>query len=704
MHTVDDCDDADSGNKRTVNGSEITPTDQRFSEPQSCSNRTVDSNELEMLSASDKAQSGARCNTNVHSATRSAASPIRRSSIILGNAVHLRTSNRPLKRRAITHTAREIAVPQNFVQNNLEEEEVSNDQANSQDKTRTFDVVSDELLAEARHNAAELSGNPTKALDLLFKLQSIVANLQEALGQRTRIHVILEAATQGKSPKTKFRHVVPIFSRTLIPSFCIDLHGSAVVVTSLIEALAIAEKVANSDRNSAMPTLDYRISCTIEVSLPSWYPGEPCTALSSQQSEYSTLSAYSKFDGSAEAKEAAADELRKIYSSYVTQSIEGHEEVDLTAVRDLTPTQSHGARILYCNPTVFERLSKIEIKSFALGWREFFLHLRKSQNGGAKSGPLVYKRFTLPWLHGTVHFLVGRKSVDAVRVTGAKLPLKKEVQTEVGARQLARCILMNWVVVQPESRAYLLRTLAKCDCVITEGELSYSNWTSVQPTVGSSNTEFDTNNSWLFDTEHVKQHNYCLNESELNSLRPFHVPCNTIMDYFLDLLRAKSSGRVIVFPVRFTLALAEFSTPSMVFWNTKIDKTAMNTASNIIIPLNDDATHHWGMAVIEKGSRTIDIYDSMPRRHVFSPIYPSLLRWLRVFLRRHVDVGWKCDLQFSERSDLGDGHDLAVDSAIFACIYAARAVGTSEFRTIRGVNVAQMRKKIRDALVSGNLS
>ena len=47
-----------------------------------------------------------------------------------------------------------------------------------------------------------------------------------------------------------------------------------------------------------------------------------------------------------------------------------------------------------------------------------------------------------------VHFLVGRKSVETIRFTGAKLPSKKDVQVGLSSRQLARCVLTTWMRVE----------------------------------------------------------------------------------------------------------------------------------------------------------------------------------------------------------------------------------------------------------------
>lgn len=180
---------------------------------------------------------------------------------------------------------------------------------------RNFDVIADKLLDEAPQYAAEFSDNPDKALDLLIILQSIAPNLQEAPGRHVRIHIILEACRPGYNPSPKFRHVFPIFSRILIPAFRVDIYGSAIVVTSLIEALAIADKVVKADQNWHIPLLDYHAARSVEFSLPFWYPGDGRSITSNDEPEFFTLSSYCRFDYYHEAKQSAASELSEIYLS-----------------------------------------------------------------------------------------------------------------------------------------------------------------------------------------------------------------------------------------------------------------------------------------------------------------------------------------------------------------------------------------------------
>ena len=642
-------------------------------------------------------------NGNTTPVEKSRRSPTPRNSSIIRRTVSLSNTSRPLKRRAMGFKTKAIPNSTCTVQHfEEEEEEDANDEVISGNRKRNFDVISDELLAEARHYASELSEKPGKAIDLLVKLQSIVANLQEALGSHTRVHVVLEAEMPGNTSKTKFRHVVPIFSRTLIPSFCVDVQGSAIVATSLIEVLAIAEKVANSDRNSEVPVLDYSVSDAIELKLPDWYPGEAQDILSSECETFASLSSYCKYDASAEAKQAAAAELRSIYQSYITrQSTEDSVDIDLISVIPDVPPKADGARILYCNPIIFEMLSKIDVKSFSVAWREFFLHLHNIHNDRSKAGPLVYKKFTPPWLHGRVHFLVGRKSVEVIRVSGAKLPSKKEVQTDAASRQLARCILSVWLILEPDSREFLIRTLSKYDCVIGIDELSFSNCTSVQLPPKSYCDLSAESETWQEEDCQAKHNKYFLNSVEINTLRPFCVPCNSVVDAFFSLLRINSNESVLVTHTDFMLTLVKYSTESLLRWEHDHNTRSVELASHILMPLNDDATHHWGVAVLTKGKRIIEIYDSMPRRHVFAPIYPRLLRWSRSFLRSHTSHGWSTDLKISERTDVGDGHELAVDSAIFACVYAAQAIKLAQFENVHCADVTRIRKFIRDCVVRG---
>ena len=78
------------------------------------------------------------------------------------------------------------------------------------------------MLDEARNYDAELPDKPHKALDLLIKLQSIVANLQKAIGHHVRINVILEERTAGYNLNIKCSSTPDIHRKinTSIPRGC----------------------------------------------------------------------------------------------------------------------------------------------------------------------------------------------------------------------------------------------------------------------------------------------------------------------------------------------------------------------------------------------------------------------------------------------------------------------------------------------------
>ena len=83
-------------------------------------------------------------------------------------------------------------------------------------------MIVDELLDEERNYDAELPDKPHKALDLLIKLQSIVANLQEAIGRQVRINVILEERTAGYNLNIKCSSTLDILRKinSRIPRGC----------------------------------------------------------------------------------------------------------------------------------------------------------------------------------------------------------------------------------------------------------------------------------------------------------------------------------------------------------------------------------------------------------------------------------------------------------------------------------------------------
>lgn len=199
----------------------------------------------------------------------------------------------------------------------------------------------------------------------------------------------------GHNSRTKYRHVVPIFSKTLVPAFHVDVPGSAIVAACLIEALARAERVAKCDRNSRIPTLDYNVAVNAPAKLPCWYPGELKNIISPSNSTSHALSLYCKFDGSPIAKLAAAAEIRAIYGKYpAAHSDDSDVDIDLTAENPIMPLINACARVLYCNPIVLEMLCKVDNKAFSVAWREFFLHSHVISKYGGAMGPIVYKNIS----------------------------------------------------------------------------------------------------------------------------------------------------------------------------------------------------------------------------------------------------------------------------------------------------------------------
>ena len=194
--------------------------------------------------------------------------------------------------------------PIEFCEQNINEEEETT-------PNQSFNIVSDALLEEARHYAASLSQDPPKALDLLAKLQESAASVQSALGKNVLVHLVLEAPTPGDHNCQRFRHVVPIFSKTLLPSFCVDVLGSAVVVSCLIEALAIADQVARNDRNARIPVHNYNKLVNFTAKLPRWFPGKPTDNICVSSNDYQTLSLYSSLDNSKSARAKSINELKK---------------------------------------------------------------------------------------------------------------------------------------------------------------------------------------------------------------------------------------------------------------------------------------------------------------------------------------------------------------------------------------------------------
>lgn len=106
--------------------------------------------------------------------------------------------------------------------------------------------------------------------------------------------------------------------------------------------------------------------------------------------------------------EIAHDELDRIYDHMdengpIISSNTG--VVNVPAAFQITDSDS--AQTHFCNLAVFELLSKIDGKSLTNVWSRFFHAFYDRQNG--QEEPMKYDYFTLPLLHGTIYFAIGRK-------------------------------------------------------------------------------------------------------------------------------------------------------------------------------------------------------------------------------------------------------------------------------------------------------
>lgn len=144
---------------------------------------------------------------------------------------------------------------------------------------------------------------------------------------------------------------------------------------------------------------------------------------------------------------------------------------------------------------------------------------------------------------------------------------------------------------------------------------------------------------------------YKLNSMEMRTLLPFNVPCTSVLDAYFTLLRDYAKERAIVLSTTFCVAFCTNSTASMMRWNYGGGDNFLEKASLIMVPLNDDSSHHWSIAVIRKGKSVIEVFDSMPRRRVFAPVYPRIILWARSFLRDATPHGWITNLRITERYD-----------------------------------------------------
>lgn len=574
-------------------------------------------------------------------------------------------------------------------------------------------IVNDCLRVEARFYASSLADKPAMALELLEKVQIMMARIQDALGQRVRFHGIMEVGAPESDDKFKTRHVIPIHSGTLIPAFHVDLLGSSVVAQSLCETLAIAEYVARSDGGIIFDPIDMAKKRKIVAKAPGWYPGGRSDHIEPGSPYALTISSFCSFTDDDDTSKAADEELRKLYEKMKTDGplivTSGFGEVAYEDPFTIAP--SNRVLVHYCNPAVYEQISKLSEKALDEVWSSFFRALNKiakksrmDLSKGKISGPIVYERFTPPWLHGNVDFLIGRKHPKVVSVEIAKMPRLSDLKDSDG-RILAVCILTVWIREEKESRDLLCSFLAQKDIVLDFDDIELAGLAGCDLITPASDLhrKFQKCVPVLGERDIVSFPGYRLSADEVHTLQPLRVPCTSTLDAFYVLLGKMSTGRAIVLPSSFGISLCKNDTATMMRWPLKDVFDKLDTATCVIVPLSNRETHHYGIAVVKRYCTTIDIIDSKSKAQHFKPIYPRLVRWYSVLFGRHGKGGWPTTPHIRERFDIESEHDMVVDSSIFAAAHAYNVVSYMEEDGVLARNINHIRAKMCDSIVKGKI-
>lgn len=112
--------------------------------------------------------------------------------------------------------------------------------------------------------------------------------------------------------------------------------------------------------------LDYNSKRYVGIVLPSCYQKVGRSIVSNDEPTFSTLSSCFKYDCSHEAKQSSARKPCDIYASHRTGIVVSDGiDIDPTVHKSTFPLKDQGDCVLYCKSTLFEMLSKINLKSSA---------------------------------------------------------------------------------------------------------------------------------------------------------------------------------------------------------------------------------------------------------------------------------------------------------------------------------------------------
>lgn len=112
---------------------------------------------------------------------------------------------------------------------------------------------------------------------------------------------------------------------------------------------------------------------------------------------------------------------------------------------------------------------------------------------------------------------------------------------------------------------------------------------------------------------------------------------HSIIDSFLRLLK---DSKMSILSIDFAFHLHASSTEDIASWNiTNDSQVSPSSLEKILVPLHDVSECHWGLAVLRKNDKFIEVYDSRHTERIFFNLMPKFLHWtatLRASLQQNV--------------------------------------------------------------------
>eukprot|EP00171_Calliarthron_tuberculosum_P011673 IDg11673t1 len=249
-------------------------------------------------------------------------------------------------------------------------------------------------------------------------------DLKKLLNGSGRAHFILEIAVPEvhhvNAGSSDVIYVMPIVSDTFLPALAPETKGSYIAAAALADALAIAQQIIVDDRPALFNL-----------------PESP------------------RSDRNASKRDKSAGK----HNSEISQ-------------RKEAPIINRSR----FNKTAIEKLSNLTNSAILRVWGRLLSGMHNVARSQKKlSGPMRYLPFTPPWLCDGVQFLIGDTTIT---YTDGILPQRRILHYENG-KTILICILLQWLRVEPGSRAVLRHLFETEDVEISDADFNEQELDSV---------------------------------------------------------------------------------------------------------------------------------------------------------------------------------------------------------------------------------